>query len=74
MSNQGLIGKYAYTAIVKSTGYTIGRADYGTRGYTPFPKAGSFKTWKEAQDAAKAMNETRGMTEREALEIVMDTM
>lgn len=72
--NKSLIGKYAYTAIVKSTGCSIDRADYGTRGYTPFPKAGSFATWKEAQEAAKVMNETRGMTEREALEIVMNTM
>jgi len=69
-----LTGKYAYTAVVVPTGFQIGRADYGTRGYTPFPKAGSFRSYDEAKARAKELNAGLGLTEREAFEIVMDTM
>lgn len=73
MRNADLIGKHAFTAIVLPSGYIIGRADYGERGYTPM-KDRAFETYAEAKAAAKAMNDERGMTEREALEIVFNTM
>jgi len=68
-----MLGKFAYTAIVTSSGYTLGRADYGTKGYSPV-KGRSFKTWDEAKAAAKEMNDKEGISEREALEIVFNTM
>lgn len=66
--------KSAYTAIVDQNGYTIGRADEGTRGYTPVPKEGKFPSYKAAQEHAKRMNEAAGIDATEAILIVLGTM
>jgi hypothetical protein len=65
---------WAYTGIVTSKGYFIGRADRNVRGYTPVPVQGSFKSYDEAQAKADELNEARGMSKVEALKIVFSSM
>lgn len=74
MLNKGLVGKHAYTAVVTSAGFFIGKADYGTAGYTPMPRHGAFKTWDDARKFADGLNEAEGVGKEEALEIVFNTM
>lgn len=70
-----LVGKHAFTAIVEATGYIIGRADYGIRGYTPIRVGGfEFKTYDEAKEFAKEQNRAMGLTDEQAMEIVFNTM
>jgi len=64
----------AYTAIVEKGWYSIGRADEGTRGYTPQPHLGKFDTYDAAEDAANVINEKAGYTKLEACRIVIRTM
>jgi len=72
-----LVGKHAYTAVIhseKGVAMTIiGRADFGTAGYTPH-KNRVFGTHKEAQEFADELNEDLGLTKLEAWLIVNDTM
>lgn len=68
------LGRHAFTAVVVRTGFIIGRADYGTKGYTPIAPDKGYKTWGDAQKAAKAMNDKEGISQQEALEIVFNTM
>lgn len=65
---------YAYTAIINERSYGIGRADKGIPGYTPFPKAGTFKTYEEASEFAADLNEKNGLDKLEAYKIVASTM
>ena len=65
---------YAYTAIVDGTGYSIGRADRGTKGYTPCPQYGMFPGYGEAMSKAKELNEAVGLAQVEAFGIVAGTM
>ena len=65
---------YAYTAIIDADGYSIGRADVGTKGYTPVPTEGNFDTYEAATDRANAMNLEMGLEPKDAIEIVMGTM
>jgi len=72
-----LVGKYAYTPVIheeKGIAMTIlGRADFGTVGYTPC-KNRVFETHKEAQEFADELNQDLGLTKLEAWLIVTDTM
>jgi len=72
--DKALIGKHAFTAIVESEGYIIGRADYGIGGYTPMRREPTFKTYDAAQKFANGLNEKMGLTKEEALKIVFNTM
>lgn len=65
---------YAFTAITTAGGYFIGRADVGTKGYTPIPSEGTFATYDAAADRAKVMNAESGMAPEEAIRIVLGTM
>lgn len=72
-----LVGKHAYTPVIheeKGVAMTIlGRADFGTSGYTPC-KNRVFETHKEAQEFADELNQDLGLTKLEAWILVMDTM
>lgn len=68
------MSKWAYTGIVDKTGFSIGRADEGTRGYTPVPSEGRFESYEAAQKHADKLNEARGMSAREGLLIALSTM
>lgn len=72
--NPKLVGKYAYTAVVESSGFIIGRADYGVGGYTPMRRHPVFPAWDAAKKFADELNEREGLTREEALEIVFNTM
>jgi len=67
---------YAYTGLIdmEAKDYIVGRADKGTRGYTPQPGFGHFPKLTEAQAAADGENEREGLNKREALLIVYSTM
>ncbi len=65
---------YAFTAIITSDSYSIGRADVGTKGYTPIPSEGTYETYDEATDRANVMNAKLGMEPKDAIEIVLGTM
>jgi hypothetical protein len=72
-----LVGKHAYTAVIheeKGVAMTIiGRADFGTVGYTPC-KNRVFETHQEAKEFADELNQDLGLTKLEAWLIVSDTM
>jgi hypothetical protein len=72
-----LVGKYAYTPVIheeKGIAMTIiGRADFGTVGYTPM-KNRTFERHDEAQEFANELNKDLGLTKLEAWLIVADTM
>lgn len=73
--NKKLVGKHAFTAVIRKEGYMIGRADYGIRGYTPIRVDGvSFETYEAAKEYAKEQNGRMGLSEKEAMEIVFNTM
>ena len=71
--NSKLIGKYAYTPIVEAIGIILGRADYGVGGYTPM-RYRIFQTYDEARNFADEVNESEGLTKKDAFEIVSNTM
>lgn len=73
MLNAKLIGKFAYTAVVVPEGFILGRADYGTKGYTPV-RIRPYSTWDQAREAANKLNSEEGLTPVEAQEIVFNTM
>jgi hypothetical protein len=68
--------QYAYTAVVDHAhrGYTIGRADAGTRGYTPMWHMGNFPTYADAMAKADELNAQLGLSKLDALKIVAGTM
>lgn len=66
--------RYAYTAVVDQEGYGIGRADEGTRGYTPCPQYGRFETYDLAQARAAELNAEAGVDAAEAFRLVAETM
>ena len=72
-----LVGKHAFTPVIheeKGVAMTIlGRADFGTVGYTPM-KHRIFERHDEAQEFANELNKDLGLTPLEAWVIVMDTM
>jgi len=68
-----MLGRFAYTAIVRPEGFILGKADYGTRGYTPV-YGQTFKTWDAAKKAATDLNDANGVSRLEAEEIVFNTM
>lgn len=72
---KAMVGRFAYTAVVEAGNphYIIGRADFGTRGYTPM-RHHHFKTYEEAQKFATEVNEREGLTPIEAAIIVAETM
>ncbi len=65
---------YAFTAIIDTDGYSIGRADVGISGCSPIPSEGKFKSYGAATDRANVMNAERGMKPEEAIKIVLGTM
>lgn len=65
---------YAFTAIIDPDGYSIGRADVGTSGYSPIPSEGKFDTYDAATDRGKVMNAELGMEPEDAIKIVLGTM
>jgi hypothetical protein len=71
---RAVVRRHAYTAIVRVGGYVIGRADEGTPGYTPEPSFGTFTDYQKAKDRADKLNRALGLTEAEAMLIVLDTM
>lgn len=66
--------RFAYTAIVDQSGYSIGRADEGTRGYTPLPAEGRFPCYEDAKKRAEEMNIAMGLDPKDAVLIVLGTM
>lgn len=56
-----LVGKHAFTAVVTEDGYVIGRADFGTPGYTPL-KVAPYVSFEEAKAAADQLNDSLGLT------------
>jgi hypothetical protein len=68
--------RIAYTAVIRPEGgYGIGRADAGTKGYTPCPDLGSYATWDEARTMAATLNtDMLHLDKIEALKIVAGTM
>jgi hypothetical protein len=69
-----LVMKHAFSAIVDENGYSIGRADEGTRGYTPQPDFGAFPSWDAAKAKADELNKEFGLSEQEVARIVLGTM
>ncbi len=65
---------YAFTAITDSDGYSIGRANVGTLGYSPIPSEGKFDTYDAARERARVMNAELGIEPEEALKIVVGTI
>lgn len=65
--------RYAYAPIVERTGYTLGRADEGTKGYTPVPGA-RFGSYEAARKEADERNAKLGLSKREAAAIILGTM
>jgi len=65
---------YAYTAVINDGQFQIGRADAGTKGYTPCTHFGNFKSYKEAFDKADELNALEGTNKMDAAAIVASTM
>lgn len=68
-----LSGKHAFTAVIVEGGYGVGRADYGTTGYTPL-KIVPYATYEVAKELADMLNKDLGITPLEAWHIVANTM
>jgi hypothetical protein len=69
--------RFAFTAVCEQKGWIIGRADEGTRGYTPKPEYGVFAHTDErkARDKAAELNKEIGWTsEGDAQMVVLRTM
>lgn len=64
----------AYTPVTAPDCIQLGRADEGTKGYTPCPQLGSWKTWGEAEKVAGQLNKQMGLSEHDAFMIVVGTM
>lgn len=73
--------RYAYSAVILQGAarvkyefpYGVGKATVGSLGYT-LQRRGFFKTWIEAQAEANSLNKNMGLSEIEALEIILGTM
>jgi hypothetical protein len=65
---------FAFTAVVDSRGYLVGRADVGTKGYTPVLREGFFPTYHAAKARAEELNKLMGIPNDEADRIVTSTM
>lgn len=68
------VRRFAFTAVVRQDGIMIGRADEGTRGYTPMGECGAFETEGDARKVAADLNQRAGLDERTAALIVVGTM
>lgn len=72
-----LVGKYAFTPVIhEENGVSmiiLGRADFGTSGYTP-KKNQTFENYDVARDFADELNAELELTKLEAWLIVTDTM
>jgi hypothetical protein len=66
--------RYAFTTVVDESGYSIGRADEGTKGYTPQPQFGKQSSWDAAQQKAAELNKDLGLAEEDVAKIVLGTM
>lgn len=67
--------RFAYTAVITEKGWIVGRAEEGTRGYTPMPDVGTFTDEREARISAGKMNQDIGWTnEGDAQMMVLTTM
>ena len=69
---KAVTGKLAWTAIVDERGYSVGIAEFGTRGYSP--TTFRFPTYDAAKDFADEENRRMGLSPIEAAVIVCDTM
>jgi hypothetical protein len=65
---------YAFTAVVVEGGSIIGKADKGTKGYTPHRHYGIWPKHSDAQTFADKLNAQLGHTKKSAFEIVASTM
>lgn len=68
------IRRFAFVAVVRPEGMIVGRADEGTRGYTPLPDLGTFKTDKECNALVAELNRRAGLDDRTAALIAVGTM
>jgi hypothetical protein len=66
--------RMAYTAICSKDGFTIGLAEENQRGYWPAPLYGTFPTWEAASIKASELNRARGLSDQEAIDIVLGSM
>lgn len=73
--------RFAFTAVSHNDralpgggGIIVGRADEGTRGYSPLPALGVFETFEEAQKKADELNRVLGLDEKAATLVVVGTM
>jgi hypothetical protein len=66
----------AFTAVISGTGkgFGIGRADLGTKGYTPCPTYGTFQTFEAASEYAEKLNGDKGLKDDDAVKIILSTM
>jgi hypothetical protein len=62
----------AAVAVVTESGYSIGWADEGFKGYTPTTY--DYDSYDNAKAAAKLWNERAGLTPQRASDIVLSTM
>ena len=62
----------AAVPVVTESGYSIGFADEGVKGYTPTTY--HYETWDEASLAAKLWNERAGLSPERAASITLSTM
>ena len=65
----------AYVSVTTDSGFAIGLAHRGVRGYTPLPALPTFASLEEAEAYVKSLNHTAfGLTSLDAWKIVASTM
>lgn len=64
----------AWVAVIRNEGYELGLADRGVPGYSPMRDPIRFDTYEQASEAARTQNRSMGLTDAEALEIVVSSM
>ncbi len=68
------MSRIAFTAIVDSTGYSVGLAERDVADYSPCPHFGKFPSWDAAKRKADAENKALGLSAVDAFEIVASSM
>ena len=68
------MNKHAWVAVIDQQGFTLGFATRGEAGYAPLKERMGFETMKQAQSVANELNQRRGLTLEQAVEIQADSM
>lgn len=68
------VRRFAFGIVTRPEGILVGRADEGTRGYTPLTDLGTFKNAEHCHKIVAELNRRAGLDDRTAALIVVGTM